>query len=367
MTGVQTCALPICLAPLPEPAKQDEIAALIQGFNGYLDNLRIQRAVSDELQRAEQSLLESAHTLRTAIETIDEAFVVFDENDCLVICNEKYRNLYAACRDAVAPGARFAEIMRAAAAAGVYPAAQGRSERWLAERLATHAAGSTDIEEALGDDRWLRVVERRTPTKHVVGFYMDISHLKKMQQSAEAASRAKSQFLAMMSHEIRTPMNGVLGMAQLLQMPDLSEEERQEYVRTILNSGQTLLSLLNDILDLSKVEAGKVELERIDVTPQLLIAETVRLFADTAQRKQLPVTVSWNGPPQHYLADAVRIRQMLSNLLSNAIKFTDHGGIRIEGREVSRDEPGALLEFAVVDSGIGIPEDKQALDRKSVV
>ncbi|WP_374326737.1 ATP-binding protein [Azonexus sp.] len=349
------------LAPLPEPAKQDEIAALIQGFNGYLDNLRIQRAVSDELQRAEQSLLESAHTLRTAIETIDEAFVVFDENDCMVICNEKYRNLYAACRDAVVPGARFAEIMRAAAAAGVYPAAQGRSERWLAERLATHAAGSTDIEEALGDDRWLRVVERRTPTKHVVGFYMDISHLKKMQQSAEAASRAKSQFLAMMSHEIRTPMNGVLGMAQLLQMPDLSDDERQEYVRTILNSGQTLLSLLNDILDLSKVEAGKVELERIDFTPQLLIAETVRLFADTAQRKQLPVTVSWNGPPQHYLADAVRIRQMLSNLLSNAIKFTDHGGIRIEGREVSRDEPGALLEFAVVDSGIGIPEDKQAL------
>jgi signal transduction histidine kinase/CheY-like chemotaxis protein len=349
------------LSTLPVPAKRDEIAALIQGFNGYLENLQIQRAVAAELQRTEQSLLESAHTLRTAIETIDEAFVVFDEHDKLVICNEKYRNLYSACLELIVPGASFEQILRTGAQRGIYPEAVDRMESWLAERLASHAAGTTDTEETLGNDRWLRIVERKTPANHVVGFHMDISHLKKMQQSAEAASKAKSQFLATMSHEIRTPMNGVLGMAQLLLMPDLTEHERQEYVRTILNSGQTLLSLLNDILDLSKVEAGKIELERLVFEPQQLMSETMRLFADPAQRKNLSVEVAWEGPAQRYLADAVRIRQMLSNLVSNAIKFTEQGWVHIEGREISRDSTGALLEFAVSDSGIGIPADKQAL------
>lgn len=347
--------------PLPVPAKHDEIATLIQGFNGYLENLQIQRAVAAELQRTEQSLLESAHTLRTAIEAIDEAFVVFDENDCLVICNEKYRNLYAACSELIAPDASFEKIMRAGAQRGLYPQAIGRIDEWMAVQLASHTAGSTDIEQQLGDDRWLRIVERKTPANHVVGFYMDISHLKKVQHSAEAANRAKSQFLAAMSHEIRTPMNGILGMAQLLLMHDVASDERQEYVRTILNSGQTLLSLLNDILDLSKVEAGKIELERVAFDPDQIISETVLLFGDLAHRKNLAVETQWEGPTQRYLADAVRIRQMLSNLVSNAIKFTDEGVIRIEGREVSRDSNGALLEFAVIDSGIGIPADKQQL------
>ena len=345
--------------PLPVPAKHDEIATLIQGFNGYLENLKTQREVAAELQRTEQSLLESAHTLRTAIETIDEAFVVFDENDYLLICNEKYRKLYAACSELTLPGTSFEKIMRAGAQRGLYPLAVGRLDEWMAEQLASHTAGSTDIEQQLCDERWLRIVERKTPANHVVGFYMDISHLKKIQHSAEAASRAKSQFLATMSHEIRTPMNGILGMAQLLLMPGVTDDERQEYVRTILNSGQTLLSLLNDILDLSKIEAGKVQSEVMAFEPEQLIQEAKALFAGSARNKDLQLDCNWRGPAkQRYRADAHHLRQMLSNLVGNAIKFTAQGKIGIDAVEVERDAETALLEFTVSDTGIGINKDK---------
>jgi signal transduction histidine kinase len=184
---------------------------------------------------------------------------------------------------------------------------------------------------------------------------MDISHLKNTQHSAEAASRAKSQFLATMSHEIRTPMNGILGMAQLLLMPGVTDDERQEYVRTILNSGQTLLSLLNDILDLSKIEAGKVQSEVIAFEPEQLIQDSKALFAGSARNKDLQLDGNWRGPAkQRYRSDAHRLRQMLSNLVGNAIKFTAQGKIGIEAIEVERNAETALLEFSVSDTGIGI-------------
>ncbi len=179
--------------------------------------------------------------------------------------------------------------------------------------------------------------------------------------AAEAASRAKSDFLATMSHEIRTPLNGVLGMAQLQLMPETREEERLDYARTILNAGQTLLTLLNDILDLSKVEAGKFELERAAFDPAQIIEETVTLFADAARSKDLLIDCRWSGPKQRYWADPTRLRQMLANLLSNAIKFTDQGQVRIAASEQQRDGNEAQLIFAVSDTGIGIPQEKQDL------
>jgi signal transduction histidine kinase len=181
-------------------------------------------------------------------------------------------------------------------------------------------------------------------------------------EAAEAASVAKSQFLATMSHEIRTPMNGILGMAQLLLMPDTNEVERQEYVRTILTSGETLLTLLNDILDLSKVEAGKLELQRAAFDPGQLIQETASLFREQIESKGLHLEYYWTGEAAlRYWSDPQRLRQMLSNLISNAIKFTDRGHVRLEGREVERNGAQALLEFSITDSGIGITSDK--LDR----
>jgi len=183
--------------------------------------------------------------------------------------------------------------------------------------------------------------------------------LEQANRAAQAANVAKSRFLATMSHEIRTPMNGVLGMAQLMMTPHLQEAERLEYARTILNSGQTLLTLLNDILDLSKVEAGKLELESRAFDPSQILHETRLLFTETAAHKGLALIELWSGPAQHYLGDAHRLRQMVSNLVGNAIKFSSRGEIRIEAREVTCNGDTAQVEFSVSDSGIGIAQDKQ--------
>jgi signal transduction histidine kinase/DNA-binding NarL/FixJ family response regulator len=183
--------------------------------------------------------------------------------------------------------------------------------------------------------------------------------LKEARDKAEMAMRGKAQFLANMSHEIRTPMNGILGMAQMLLQPNLQEEQRNDYARTVLSSGQTLLALLNDILDLSKIEAGKFQIESTAFAPEALMHETINLFAGAAQTKGLELDCQWHGASdQRYLADSHRLRQMLSNLVGNAIKFTRSGQVRIEARALERTEGTSVLEFAVSDTGIGIPADK---------
>jgi PAS domain S-box-containing protein len=181
-------------------------------------------------------------------------------------------------------------------------------------------------------------------------------------EAAEAANIAKSRFLATMSHELRTPMNGILGMAQMLLSPKLEDAVRQDYARTVLNSGQTLLTLLNDILDLSKVEAGKIALESTVFDPSQIIQETKVLFAETAAGKDLKiVTGDYQPVGQRYLGDPYRLRQMISNLVGNAIKFTKQGQISIAAQEIKRDGQSTVIEFSVTDTGIGILDDDRRL------
>ena len=200
------------------------------------------------------------------------------------------------------------------------------------------------------------------PDGSSVGYRIDITDLVRATEEAQAANVAKSRFLATMSHEIRTPMNGILGMAQLLNQTGLSERDRQEYAKTVLSSGQSLLTLLNDILDLSKIEAGRMELEFVRVSPVELLQDISALFVGAARNKGLHLEHQWLGEPGAlYLTDAYRLRQMLSNLTANAVKFTSKGHICITAEEVNRIGLRAELEFSVTDTGVGISLDKQAL------
>ncbi len=230
-------------------------------------------------------------------------------------------------------------------------------------------AGEDEVARtAAAFDRMMVLVESRTNElarnrEHLEDIVAQrTAELSQAVTAAKAANEAKSRFLATMSHELRTPMNGVLGMAQLLLAEPGDKAQTRDYAKTILHSGQTLLTLLNDILDLSKIESGTQTLELGEVDPQQLLHNTEALFVNNARAKGLALRVRWLGSQERrYRGDANRLQQMLSNLVNNAIKFTAKGEVAIEASELGSDGASAWVEFAVRDSGMGIPAHKQAL------
>jgi signal transduction histidine kinase/DNA-binding response OmpR family regulator len=296
-----------------------------------------------------------------AIEAIPDGFVLFDREDRLVSCNQRYRDLYSPAAAVIQPGVHFQDILRAGLAQGMHVDAVGREEEWLAERMQAHILADGALEQNLSDGRWIRVYDHSTPDGGRVGLRIDITPAKEQQaaleaarEAAEAANRAKSAFLANMSHEIRTPMNGVVGMAELLCDTDLSEEQKL-FAETIRSSGEALLVIINDILDYSKIEAERLTLHPEPFDLERTIHEVAMLLQPRAKAKGIDMMIDFDMfLPTYFIGDPGRLRQILTNLLGNAVKFTDSGHVLVRVVGIEMADGAQDLHVTVEDTGIGI-------------
>lgn len=322
------------------------------GYRGTGNDVTVRHAT---LRRA----TEAENLLRTSINALEDAFVIYDADDRLVMCNEKYRSYYPLSREFIKSGATFEDILREGVKRGEYVDAVGDEENWIQRRMDWHHQGGPKIEQHLADGRWLRIAEQKTESGDTVGFRVDITELKRAQHDAEAASAAKSEFLASMSHEIRTPMTGVLGFSDMLLDDDLPAESETK-VRKIKEVATSLMTIINDILDISKLDAGKLEIETVNFRPKKLVEDVVQLFEQTCpEEKKDKLDILIQVPdsfPEMVRADPTRLRQIFINLVGNAVKFTDAGSVVLE---CAHDEAQQELRFDVVDTGIGMDEDVQ--------
>jgi len=317
-----------------------------------LVDLTDQKLAEKEAALAQERMLD-------AIESTGDGFVLYDADDRLVMCNEIYRGYYHETAHLMVPGAQFEDMLRAGAEMGQFPAAVGRVDDWVAARMVNHLAANTEIEQQLADGRWLRISERRTGDGGIVGFRVDITDLKKAQEAAEQASRAKSLFLSSMSHELRTPLNSILGFGQILETDgdEPLSEDQQESLGHILRGGQHLLNLINEVLDLSRIETGQVEVSIEDVNVAEIVSQCRAMAETLAKDREIDIAVVFNDLEDRMIrADTTRLRQVLLNLLSNAIKYNRQSGSVTIASELQSDRK---LRISISDTGGGIPYDVQ--------
>jgi two-component system, cell cycle sensor histidine kinase PleC len=323
--------------------------------------------------------------LRDAIETIPEAFVLWDAGDRLVLCNSHFQRLHKLPDSAVAPGTSYETVIEV----GSMPEVRSRLHE-----TGSQAPGARTFEAQLEDGSWLHISERRTKDGGYVSVGTDITRIKAHEQKlvendlrlratvidlkrsqtaleqqaleladlaekyskektrAEEANQTKSKFLANMSHELRTPLNAIIGFSEIMEsgmFGSLGSEKYQEYCHDILTSGHYLLEVINDILDMSKIEAGRMRLDMEQLDLSKTLAESLRVVSGRAEDKNLVLDADIEGTIP-VVADRRAIKQIIVNLLSNAVKFTPDGGRVVVRSRVLRDS----IVLMIGDSGIGI-------------
>jgi signal transduction histidine kinase/CheY-like chemotaxis protein len=338
----------------------DELGAMAR-------TLRLFRASALAKQRLEDEAERQRRTIAAALEAISDGFVLFDPEDKVLLANSKYCEIFPVHEQAALPGKSFRNILKRNVESGQVDLEGASQEKWIADRLRIHRNPAGFVHESRVGERWVRISERKTPEGGTVAVYTDITELKQRQvelerakSHAESANEAKSRFLASMSHELRTPLNAIIGYSEML-IEEAGDQQTVEFVpelEKIAAAGRHLLALINDILDLSKIEANKMEifLETFDVAELLRDVQATVTPLMTRNRNSFVLDLQGDLGKMH--SDQTKLRQNLFNLLGNAAKFTEEGRVTLSVRRDTRSD-GDWLTFKVSDTGIGMTSDQQ--------
>jgi signal transduction histidine kinase/CheY-like chemotaxis protein len=338
------------------PEGVDELGRMSSAVRALQDSQNYRRQLEVEAENQRMTIL-------TAIETIPDGFALFDENDNLVLTNERYRKMFSDVLPLLKPGTPYRDILKGQAAA--YPEIIGDEtpEQWAQARLRNLQKSNIRRSEVRIGEAWVHVTKSKTPGGGTVAVYSDISDLIEKQaeleiarEGADTANEAKSRFLASMSHELRTPLNAIIGYSEMLidDAQDAGDDTNIADLERIKSSGQNLLALINDILDLSKIEAGKMEVytERFAIAPLIEdVAATIRPIID---KNANTLITKINTSITEMETDKTKLRQNLFNLLSNAAKFTKGGKI-----ELTVDGTDDTINFTIRDEGIGMTAEQK--------
>lgn len=329
-------------------------------FRGY-------RGTGSDLTREVEAkrAADTAHALLvSAVEAMDGLFAIWDDQDRLLLCNERYREINRCAPGALEPNIPFEEHIRALVTAGCFPEAVGIEEEWLRERLERHRTPGTPSETLRQDGIWLLVDEQKAADGSTVTLGVDITVRKRIEsdlsasmQLAEEANRAKSDFLATMSHELRTPLNAILGFSEVLQdqlFGPLGSARYKEYAHDIHGSAEHLLALVNDLLDISAIESGQRNLNRRSLSAKDIIRNCLEITGDRAGQRSIELRCEPVPQNLQVTADERALKQILLNLLTNSLKFTSKGG----WVSISAAGKDGGVWLAVEDNGIGIAPDR---------